>query len=549
MALTDIVRPNWAVLDLDIFDIRREGAVADSPSFDSRAAIQAAVDKANARYLSTGVIQSVFVPPGVFWVSARSITNTGETTADGIISVEMKSGVRLFGTGTIKARPNLYGTGAYYRVIGSDRGARISNVILEGITVDGNVSNQVQSVQCSNIVLECAANILVTQVRSIESNGNGIMVRGRYPDVCTGIRISECFVSNCNTIGIQSAQFSGLVIADNIVDTCENNCIDIYGDTGVSGSASNGKHFSITGNVVSNSKTCGIFPETVANGVVSGNSIYNCAEGIHVNRIRSVPKNISITGNSIYGSTKAGIWISGDMQGVNISDNTISDWSTGAGIRLGTSSGNVSNVYVHGNTFNPTVTTAYVLQITAATASRIECRNNFVRNNIGMSMDYIYSNTATSSAGVYVDSWAFTAGSVESTGMQMYRSGTFTPTVVGTITAGTATYITQSGQYTRIGDVVHFSLFLKYNEATGTGPLLIKGLPFTPSKSKLQPEMVAHSSMGTTSATETLWVAATVNGLSPRIKAEGAADATRYLVMDGSNFVAGTLRVSGFYYV
>lgn len=549
MALTDIVRPNWAVLDLDIFDIRREGAVADSPSFDSRAAIQAAVDKANARYLSTGVIQSVFVPPGVFWVSARSITNTGETTANGIISVEMKSGVRLFGTGTIKARPNLYGTGAYYRVIGSDRGARISNVILEGITVDGNVSNQVQSVQCSNIVLECAANILVTQVRSIESNGNGIMVRGRYPDVCTGIRISECFVSNCNTIGIQSSQFSGLVIADNIVDTCKNNCIDIYGDTGVSGSASNGKHFSITGNVVSNSEICGIFPETVANGVVSGNSIYNCAEGIHVNRIYSVPKNISITGNSIYGSTEAGIWISGDMQGISISDNTISDWSTGAAIRLGTSSGNVSSVYVHGNTFNPTVTTAYVLQITAATASRIECRNNFVRNNVGMSMDYIYSNTATSSVGVYVDSWSITAGSVDSTGLQMYRTSTAAPTIRGATTAGTATYVTQTGQYLRIGEVVHYSVYVAYNSATGAGPLLITNLPWTPSSTKLQPEAAVHSSMGTTTATETVWAMPTAAGLSVRVRTMGVDGITRYFVMDGTNYASGTVRVSGFYYV
>lgn len=550
MPLNELVKANWPVLDLDAFDIRTYGAVADDATVDNKGAIQAAVDAANAKYTATGAMQSVFIPPGVFWVGARAITNTGESTQNGIISVQLRSGVRLYGTGTIKAMPSLYGAGAYFRIIGSDRGARISNVILEGFGVDGNRSNQVASTQCSNIVLEVSNNIRVEGVRSVEANGNGMMVRGRYPDTATNIRISNCYVYGCNSIGIQSSQFNGLVIADNTVDTTANNCIDVYGDTGVSGSVSNGVNFSITGNTVRNSDICGIFPETVANGVVSGNSIYNCREGIHINRIYSVPKNIVVSSNSIYGSSDAGIWISGDMQGINIFGNTISDWLVGtAAIKLGTSVGNVSNVYIHGNVFNPTVANSYVLQIQAVLASRIECRNNMVRNNIGLAMGFVYNNTASTSTGVYVDSWAFTAGSVESTGLQMYRSGTFTPTVAGSTTAGTATYSTQSGQYTRIGDLVHFSLSLEYNSATGTGPLLIKGLPFTPSNLKLQPEVVAHSSMGTTSAAETLWAAATVDGLSPRIRTVGAAGVTRYLVMDGSNFVAGTLRVSGFYYV
>lgn len=550
MALSELVKANWPVLDLDVFDIRKYGAVANDPSIDSKEAIQAAVDAANAKYLVTGAMQSVYIPPGVFWVGARAITNTDELTQNGIVSVQMRSGVRLYGTGTLKALPNLYGAGAYFRIIGSDRGARISNVILEGFGLDGNRNNQVASTQCSNIVLEVSNNIRVEGVRSVEANGNGMMIRGRYPDTATNIRISNCYVYGCNSIGIQSSQFNGLVIADNTVDTTANNCIDVYGDTGVSGSVSNGVNFSITGNTVRNSEVCGIFPETVANGVVSGNSIYNCREGIHINRIRSVPKNIVVSSNSIYGSADAGIWISGDMQGINIFGNTVSDWLVGtAAIKLGTSSGNVSNVYIHGNVFNPTVADSYVLQIQAVLASRIECRNNMVRNNIGLAMGFVYHNTAGTSTGVYVDSWAFTAGTVESTGLQMYRSGTFTPTIAGTTSAGTATYTTQSGQYTRIGDVVHFSLSVKYSGATGTGLLLIKGLPFTPSNTKLQPELVAHSSMGTTSAAETLWVAATVNGLSPRIRTMGAAEVTRYLSMNGSDYVAGTLRVSGFYYV
>ncbi len=62
-----------------------------------------------------------------------------------------------------------------------------------------------------------------------------------------------------------------------------------------------------------------------------------------------------------------------------------------------------------------------------------------------------------------------------------YEEGTFTPTIVGTSTAGTATYAAngQVGRYTKIGNRVFFDLFLSWTAHTGTGSLEINGLPFT----------------------------------------------------------------------
>jgi hypothetical protein len=61
-----------------------------------------------------------------------------------------------------------------------------------------------------------------------------------------------------------------------------------------------------------------------------------------------------------------------------------------------------------------------------------------------------------------------------------YEEGTFTPTIVGSTTAGTATYGGgQSGTYTKIGNVVYFNIYLGYSAGTGTGDLRIAGLPFT----------------------------------------------------------------------
>jgi len=60
-----------------------------------------------------------------------------------------------------------------------------------------------------------------------------------------------------------------------------------------------------------------------------------------------------------------------------------------------------------------------------------------------------------------------------------YEEGTWTPIAIGTTTAGTCTYITQAGSYTKIGRLVYFQMELFYTTHTGTGDLQITGLPFT----------------------------------------------------------------------
>jgi hypothetical protein len=71
-----------------------------------------------------------------------------------------------------------------------------------------------------------------------------------------------------------------------------------------------------------------------------------------------------------------------------------------------------------------------------------------------------------------------------------YEEGTFTPTVIGSTTAGTATYGAQSARYTKIGRAVQFELFLNWSGGTGTGDLQISGLPFTPASSNTFPACV-----------------------------------------------------------
>lgn len=61
-----------------------------------------------------------------------------------------------------------------------------------------------------------------------------------------------------------------------------------------------------------------------------------------------------------------------------------------------------------------------------------------------------------------------------------YSTNTFTPTIVGTSTAGVGTYSVQQGKYTRYGDLVFVHIRLTWSAHTGTGNMNIGGLPFTP---------------------------------------------------------------------
>ena len=59
-----------------------------------------------------------------------------------------------------------------------------------------------------------------------------------------------------------------------------------------------------------------------------------------------------------------------------------------------------------------------------------------------------------------------------------YEEGTFTPFIAGGTTDGSATYTTANGSYTKIGRVVFFQAYLDWASGTGTGDLMMGGLPF-----------------------------------------------------------------------
>jgi hypothetical protein len=66
-----------------------------------------------------------------------------------------------------------------------------------------------------------------------------------------------------------------------------------------------------------------------------------------------------------------------------------------------------------------------------------------------------------------------------------YEEGTFTPTITGSTAAGTGTYTSQVGRYTKIGNRVYFTAYIVWTAHTGTGNMRVGALPFTSNSTSL----------------------------------------------------------------
>ena len=368
----DKLRENVSALDF--------GAVNDglqTSGATNRIAIQAAIDAMNIR--GGGVVN--IGGGGVYYVDVVNYFK-GDGTLSGITSIKLKNNVSIKiedGT-TIRLANSQYGAGAFYRMFSSQDGSGTQTMLTNGRiygggTVDGNKNNQTASDQCSNIQLECLKNVVVEEINCINSNGIGIMLRGSNVSLGEKLRISNCNVSDCTNIGIQSSSFTGLVISNNNVTNCANNAIDVYGNRNTDVEAYS-YNFSIVGNVINNCLV-GIFLETVRLGVVTGNSVTLAFIGTIVNRINGEPRGLIISSNTFL-SCPVGGQFTGDTKGVAVKGNTFDQFST-AGVALGGGvGGSVSYIDVSDNTFVPTSNAVSIISIGGATASFISGRQNTI---------------------------------------------------------------------------------------------------------------------------------------------------------------------------
>jgi len=84
----------------------------------------------------------------------------------------------------------------------------------------------------------------------------------------------------------------------------------------------------------------------------------------------------------------------------------------------------------------------------------------------------------TSATGVGITFPATQSASTDANTLDDYEEGTWTPTWLGSSTAGSTAYSAQVGRYTKVGRLVSLYFDVAISSATGTGSVTIGGVPF-----------------------------------------------------------------------
>jgi hypothetical protein len=77
------------------------------------------------------------------------------------------------------------------------------------------------------------------------------------------------------------------------------------------------------------------------------------------------------------------------------------------------------------------------------------------------------------------DGLKFNGDTAADNALNDYEEGTFSPIVSGGSNAGTVTYNTRIGQYTKVGNLVTVWMNINWSSGNGSGSLMVKGLPFS----------------------------------------------------------------------
>ncbi len=132
--------------------------------------------------------------------------------------------------------------------------------------------------------------------------------------------------------------------------------------------------------------------------------------------------------------------------------------------------------------------------------------------------------------------------------MVRYATGTFTPAFTGSGTAGAMTYFSQTGRYTRIGNICAVRIYLEVASisVSPTGDLNITGLPFTHVAGYYSPLAVGYLSNFNLSA-NCVQLGAYVDSNSTTVRLMEIFDNAGNTRFPASSFQASGIILSGTY--
>lgn len=124
--------------------------------------------------------------------------------------------------------------------------------------------------------------------------------------------------------------------------------------------------------------------------------------------------------------------------------------------------------------------------------------------------------------------------------------GTFTPTIIGMSTAGTASYSLQRGQYCKMGTICFIEIALTWSSGTGTGSLAIAGLPFAGKTGvAIQCIPVLSAANSANAGSEFDRIEIVPGSTNAEFRAQSGSGGEGGYIYDA----AATMRLTGFYFV
>jgi hypothetical protein len=281
--------------------------------------------------------------------------------------------------------------------------------------------------------------------------------------------IDNCIIKNWTQYGfnLYGNKANGIKIVNCNISAIGNSSDTLSVGSGIAASPT-GSNLIIANNVIINSKYYGIFISSAGTGatnlIIENNVLNQNAGGI-----------VFIEAAQYNSVNNIG------LNGITVTGNTCTNNSTNSGIAFSvTSVGFLSNITCTGNVCtNSNVIGIYFASTTPTSGSyisQVTCTGNTTSGNTVAGISFS-SNILTS---VYSNS-----GNMNN-GVPYYQPGTFTPLLYGSTTAGTGTYTTQTGNFTKIGDIINYEIVIIITAHTGTGNAYISGLPYAISSSEPQ---------------------------------------------------------------
>jgi hypothetical protein len=493
------------VMTNEFVSVKDFGAKGDGVTSDL-AAFQTAVN--SARF--------IFVPSGTYVLNGlltMSVDNTTLWLASNVTL--LLSGYTWNGTqnpfgNQINITANncsIIGSGqsSLLQITGGSQGNAVGirnayGMLLRDLTIDGDKANVTA---ITDDTFESGVSIIAGAPMTVDSKSvvQNCIIRNWcqyginiYGDKANGVKVIGCQIYDIGNAaqpisvggGIAvTNQISDLVISNNVIKNCKQNGIFLAG-------GKNGSNHTITGNIVTNNTQSGIaytlqlnYGDVANQGyskiTVTGNDCSsNGVHGIVFATNSNVGKlsNITCTGNVCKSNAQYGI-----LAQSNVAPN------------------NVSNVVISGNECSSNTT--------AGIGTDVNCVNISISGNISNDVPY-------------------------------YQQGTWTPVIFGSTVAGVGTYTTQTGTYTKQGNLVFFDYNIDWTAHTGTGNMRMSGFPFIASGVEPQSiSLVAPNSLTVVGNVIMLSLGGTTNALFQ----SNENGITANITMDA----AANLRCSGFY--